>query len=49
MSKRLELVWPNKDKILLGLDERGKPIWGTKDDLEPPSPGTVGSSRTNES
>lgn len=35
MSKRLELVWPNKDKVLLGLDENGKPIWGTKDDLEP--------------
>jgi adenine-specific DNA-methyltransferase len=35
MTKRLELVWPNKDKLLLGLDENGKPIWGTKDDLEP--------------
>jgi adenine-specific DNA-methyltransferase len=35
MNKRLELVWPNKDKVLLGLDEHGKPIWGTKDDLEP--------------
>jgi len=35
MNKRLELVWPNKDKVLLGLDENGKPIWGTKDDLEP--------------
>lgn len=34
MSKRLELVWPNKDKVLLGLDEKGKPIWGTKADLE---------------
>jgi adenine-specific DNA-methyltransferase len=34
MSKRLELVWPNKDKVLLGLDENGKPIWGTKADLE---------------
>jgi len=35
MSKRLELIWPNKDKLLLGLDENGTPIWGTKDDLEP--------------
>lgn len=35
MSKRLELVWPNKEKVLLGLDENGKPIWGIKDDLEP--------------
>lgn len=34
MSKRLELVWHNKDKVFLGLDENGKPIWGTKDDLE---------------
>lgn len=34
MSKRLELVWPNKDKVLLRLDENGKPVWGTKDDLE---------------
>jgi len=34
MSKRLELVWPNKDKVLLGLDEHGKPIWGTKADIE---------------
>jgi adenine-specific DNA-methyltransferase len=34
MTKRLELVWPNKDKVLLGLHEHGKPIWGTKDDLE---------------
>ena len=34
MSKRLELVWPDKDKVLLGLDENGKPIWGTKADLE---------------
>lgn len=35
MRKRLELVWPNKDKVMLGLDENGKPIWGTKADLEP--------------
>lgn len=35
MNKRLELVWPNKDKVLLGLDEHGKPVWGTKADLEP--------------
>ena len=21
MSKRLELIWPNEDKVLLGLDE----------------------------
>ena len=34
MSKRLELIWPEKDKILLGLDDKGKPIWGTKADLE---------------
>ena len=34
MSKRLELVWPEKDKVLLGLDNNGKPIWGTKADLE---------------
>ena len=34
MSKRLELVWPDKDKVLLGLDENGRPIWGTKADLE---------------
>ena len=34
MSKRLELIWPDKDKVLLGLDENGKPIWGTKADLE---------------
>ena len=34
MSKRLELVWPNKDKVLLRLDEHGKPIWGTKADIE---------------
>ena len=33
--KRLELIWPNKDKVLLGLDGNGKPIWGTKADLEP--------------
>jgi adenine-specific DNA-methyltransferase len=35
MSKRLELIWPNKDKVLLGLDDSGEPIWGTKADLEP--------------
>ncbi len=35
MAQRLELVWPNKDKVLLGLEEDGKPIWGTKADLEP--------------
>ncbi|MCK4223975.1 MAG: site-specific DNA-methyltransferase [candidate division Zixibacteria bacterium] len=35
MKKRLELIWPNKDKVLLGLHENGKPIWGTKADLEP--------------
>jgi hypothetical protein len=35
MNKRLELVWPNKDKALLRLDEHGKPVWGTKADLEP--------------
>jgi adenine-specific DNA-methyltransferase len=35
MSKRLELVWSDKDKVLLGLNENGKPIWGTKADLEP--------------
>lgn len=34
MSKRLELCWPNKDKVLLGLDADGKPRWGTKDDIE---------------
>jgi adenine specific DNA methylase Mod len=34
MSKRLELIWPNKDKVLLGLEGNGKPIWGSKDDLE---------------
>lgn len=34
MSKRLELVWPEKDRVLLGLDDNGKPIWGTKTDLE---------------
>lgn len=34
VRKRLELTWPNKEKLLLGLDENGKPIWGTKDDLE---------------
>lgn len=35
MSNRLELVWPNKDKVLLGLKRDGRPIWGTKDDVEP--------------
>jgi len=30
MGKRLELIWPNKDKVLLGLDKDGKPIWGVK-------------------
>lgn len=35
MRKRLELIWPNKDKVLLGLDGDGRPIWGTKADLEP--------------
>ncbi|HXF47916.1 MAG TPA: site-specific DNA-methyltransferase [Verrucomicrobiae bacterium] len=34
MSKRLELVWPNKEKVLLRLEENGKPVWGTKADLE---------------
>lgn len=34
MSKRLELIWPDKEKVLLGLDDNGKPIWGTKADLE---------------
>lgn len=34
MGKRLELIWPEKEKILLGLDDNGKPIWGTKADLE---------------
>jgi len=28
MSKRLELVWPDKDKVLRGLDENGKPMLG---------------------
>ncbi len=39
MSKRLELIWPNKDsnkdKVLLGLDEDGKPIWGNKVSQQP--------------
>ncbi len=35
MRNRLELVWPNKDKVLLSLDGNGKPIWGAKADLEP--------------
>jgi adenine-specific DNA-methyltransferase len=35
MSKRLELIWPNKDKVLLGLKKDGKPVWGTKADVEP--------------
>ena len=35
MGKRLELIWPNKDKVLLGLEEDSKPIWGTKADLGP--------------
>ncbi len=34
MGKRLELCWPNKDKVLLGLDADGTPRWGTKDDIE---------------
>ncbi|MFH1231494.1 MAG: site-specific DNA-methyltransferase, partial [Planctomycetota bacterium] len=34
MGKRLELVWPNKEKVFLGLAQDGKPIWGTKDDIE---------------
>ncbi len=34
MPNRLELLWPNKDKVLLRIDENGKPVWGTKDDLE---------------
>lgn len=34
MPKRLELIWPNKEKVFLGLDKDGKPIWGTKDDIE---------------
>lgn len=34
MAQRLELVWPNKEKVLLGLAEDGKPVWGTKADLE---------------
>lgn len=25
---KLELVWPNKDKVLLRLDEHGEPVWG---------------------
>lgn len=35
MSKRLELIWPNKKKVTLGLDEDGKPIWGTKVSRQP--------------
>jgi hypothetical protein len=35
MNKRLELVWPRKEKVLFGLDKNGKPILGTKADLEP--------------
>lgn len=35
INRHLELVWPNKDKVLLGIDEHGKPVWGTKADLEP--------------
>ena len=34
MGKRLELIWPEKEKVLLALDDNGKPIWGTKADLE---------------
>lgn len=34
MSRKLELVWPNKDKVLLRLDEHGEPVWGTWDDLD---------------
>ena len=34
MRNRLELVWPYKEKVLLGQDERGKPIWGTRKDIE---------------
>lgn len=33
MNERLELVWPDKDKVLLRLGKNGKPIWGTKNDL----------------
>jgi len=34
VGKRLELIWPDKEKVLLGLNDNGKPIWGTKADLE---------------
>lgn len=32
-KKKLELTWPNKDKVLLRL-EKGKPVWGIKEDIK---------------
>ena len=35
MKQGLQLAWPDKDRILLGLDGRGQPRWGTAADLTP--------------
>ena len=34
MSRKLELTWPHKKEVLLRLDERGEPVWGTRDDVD---------------
>lgn len=34
MTRKLELTWPRKEDVLLRLDERGEPVWGTWDDVD---------------
>jgi len=31
--KRISLDWPDKNKLLLGFDEQGRPVWGQESDL----------------
>lgn len=33
MSRPLRLTWPHRDRILLGVDDGGSPVWGAAEDL----------------
>ncbi len=33
MTKDIELIWPGKERTLLYIDDRGRPVWGGDEDL----------------
>jgi adenine-specific DNA-methyltransferase len=35
MPARHELVWDDKNRVLLGIEPGGRPVWATKEDLKP--------------